>query len=33
MPIILKVLTKKLEKLIIFGDDYETKDGTCIRDY
>lgn len=23
----------KREKLYIFGDDYETKDGTCIRDY
>ena len=33
MPIILKVLNKELEKITIYGDDYETKDGTCIRDY
>ncbi|MFB1645378.1 UDP-glucose 4-epimerase GalE [Campylobacter molothri] len=24
---------KKREKMFIFGDDYDTKDGTCIRDY
>jgi len=32
-PIIMEVLTGKREKLLVFGDDYETKDGTCIRDY
>jgi UDP-glucose 4-epimerase len=29
----LEVPLGKREKVLIFGDDYETKDGTCIRDY
>ncbi len=33
MPYISKVASKKLEKLSIFGDDYDTKDGTGVRDY
>ena len=33
MPFILKVAVGELEKLTIFGNDYETPDGTCIRDY
>ena len=33
MPYILKVAVGELECLTIFGDDYETPDGTCIRDY
>ena len=33
MPYILKVSIHELECLTIFGNDYETKDGTCIRDY
>lgn len=33
MPYIQKVAVGKLEKLSIFGDDYETKDGTGVRDY
>jgi UDP-glucose 4-epimerase len=33
MPFILKVLNNKLDKLTIYGDDYDTPDGTCIRDY
>lgn len=33
MPFISKVAIGKLEQLTIFGDDYNTKDGTCIRDY
>ncbi len=33
MPYIVKVATKELEILSIFGDDYETKDGTGVRDY
>lgn len=33
MPIIMKVATGKIEKLKIYGDDYPTRDGTCIRDY
>lgn len=32
-PIIIKVLEKKLDKLSIFGEDWPTKDGTCVRDY
>ena len=32
-PYILKVINKELPGLTIFGDDYETPDGTCIRDY
>jgi UDP-glucose 4-epimerase len=28
-----EVVAKKREKLSIFGTDYDTKDGTCIRDY
>lgn len=33
MPYIMKVACGKLEKLHIFGNDYNTKDGTGIRDY
>ena len=33
IPIILQVANNKREKLSVFGDDYPTKDGTCIRDY
>ncbi|KAF0819033.1 UDP-glucose 4-epimerase [Bacillus sp. ZZV12-4809] len=33
IPIILQVALGKREKVMIFGDDYPTKDGTCIRDY
>jgi UDP-glucose 4-epimerase len=33
IPIILQVPLKKREKLTIYGDDYNTADGTCIRDY
>ena len=33
IPIILQVPLGKREKLSIFGDDYDTPDGTCIRDY
>lgn len=33
MPYISKVANKKLECLSIFGDDYDTKDGTGVRDY
>ena len=33
MPFIQKVATGKLEKLSIFGNDYNTKDGTCVRDF
>ena len=33
MPYVLKVAAGELEKLTIFGNDYSTPDGTCIRDY
>lgn len=33
VPLILQVPLNKREKIYIFGDDYPTKDGTCIRDY
>lgn len=33
MPYVAKVAAGKLEKLSIFGNDYDTKDGTGIRDY
>lgn len=33
IPIILQVPNKQRDQLSIFGDDYDTKDGTCIRDY
>ena len=33
MPYIVKVANKELECLSIFGDDYNTKDGTGVRDY
>jgi UDP-glucose 4-epimerase len=33
IPNILKVLTGEKKELQIFGDDYDTADGTCVRDY
>lgn len=33
IPLILQVPLGKREHISIFGTDYETKDGTCIRDY
>ena len=33
MPYIVRVATSKLECLSVFGDDYDTKDGTGVRDY
>lgn len=33
MPYILKVAEGKMDKLHIFGNDYNTKDGTCVRDF
>ncbi|MGL4986235.1 MAG: UDP-glucose 4-epimerase GalE [Treponemataceae bacterium] len=33
VPIIMEVACGKRKELQIFGNDYETKDGTCIRDY
>lgn len=33
IPVILQVPNGKRAKISIFGDDYPTKDGTCVRDY
>jgi UDP-glucose 4-epimerase len=33
IPLVLQVPLGKRDKIYIFGDDYATKDGTCIRDY
>lgn len=33
IPLILQVPNGQRESISIFGDDYDTKDGTCIRDY
>lgn len=33
IPIILQAASGKREKIMIFGDDYNTPDGSCIRDY
>ena len=33
MPIITQVGIGKMEKLTVFGTDYDTRDGSCIRDY
>jgi UDP-glucose 4-epimerase len=33
IPIVLEVALGKREKVTIFGNDYPTKDGTCVRDY
>ena len=33
MPYILQVAAGKIAKLGVFGDDYDTRDGSCIRDY
>ncbi|MDP4088131.1 MAG: UDP-glucose 4-epimerase GalE [Bacillota bacterium] len=33
IPLILQVALGQREKIMIFGDDYNTEDGTCTRDY
>ena len=33
MPIIMKVARGEIKELSVFGNDYDTSDGTCIRDY
>lgn len=33
MPIVMEAVMGMREKVVVFGDDYDTKDGTCIRDY
>lgn len=33
IPCVLQVALGQREKIVIFGDDYPTRDGTCVRDY
>ena len=33
MPIVMKVSTGEIPELSVYGDDYPTPDGTCVRDY
>jgi UDP-glucose 4-epimerase len=33
IPLVLQVALGQREKILVFGDDYPTPDGTCIRDY
>ncbi|MBP85306.1 MAG: UDP-glucose 4-epimerase GalE [Planctomycetaceae bacterium] len=33
IPLVLQVAQRKREHISIFGDDYDTPDGTCVRDY
>lgn len=33
VPFIAQVAVGKREELVVFGDDYDTPDGTCLRDY
>jgi UDP-glucose-4-epimerase GalE len=33
IPLVLKVASGRMARLSVFGDDYPTPDGTCIRDY
>lgn len=33
IPVILQVPNGQREKISVFGEDYPTKDGTCVRDY
>src|SRR5262249_38317434 len=33
IPLTLQVALGRREKLLIYGDDWDTRDGTCVRDY
>jgi UDP-glucose 4-epimerase len=33
MPFVMQVAVGRRDQLVVFGDDYDTPDGTCIRDY
>ena len=33
LPVLMEVVEGKREEVQIFGDDYDTQDGTCLRDY
>lgn len=33
IPLVLQVASGRREKILVFGNDYDTPDGTCVRDY
>jgi UDP-glucose 4-epimerase len=33
IPLVLQIASGRRDKIKVFGDDYETADGTCVRDY
>jgi UDP-glucose-4-epimerase GalE len=33
IPLVLEVALGEREEILLFGDDYDTRDGTCVRDY
>jgi len=33
IPLVLQVALEQRDQIVIFGDDYDTLDGTCVRDY
>lgn len=33
IPLVLEVALGKRDKIVVFGDDYDTPDGSCVRDY
>jgi UDP-glucose 4-epimerase len=33
IPLVLQVALEQRDEIVIFGDDYPTRDGTCVRDY
>jgi UDP-glucose 4-epimerase len=33
IPLVLQTAQKKRDKILVFGNDYNTPDGTCVRDY
>jgi len=33
IPLVLQVAQGKRDEILMFGDDYDTRDGTCVRDY
>lgn len=33
IPVVLQALTGKRKEVVVFGEDYPTQDGTCLRDY
>ena len=33
VPVITQTAIGKRDQLVVFGDDYDTRDGTCVRDY